>query len=33
MLVGPAMGGKTTILQALLDTFPVVINPKAVSLA
>jgi dynein heavy chain len=33
MLVGPPMGSKTSIIKTLLPTFPVVINPKAVSLA
>jgi dynein heavy chain len=33
MLVGPPMGSKTTIIKTLLDTFPMVVNPKAVSLA
>ena len=33
MLVGPPMGSKTTIIRTLLDTFPLVVNPKAVTLA
>ena len=33
MLVGPPMGSKTKIINTLLDTFPSIINPKAVSLA
>ena len=33
MLVGPPMGSKTCIIKTLLDTFPAVMNPKAVSLA
>jgi hypothetical protein len=33
MLVGPPMGSKTSIIKALLPVFPMVINPKAVSLA
>ena len=33
MLVGPPMSSKTRIINTLLDQFPMVINPKAVSLA
>jgi dynein heavy chain len=33
MLVGPPMGSKTKIINTLLDSFPSIINPKAVSLA
>jgi len=33
MLVGPPMSSKTKIANTLLDTFPSIINPKAVSLA
>jgi hypothetical protein len=33
MLVGPPMGSKTTIIKTLLEEFPIVINPKSVSLA
>lgn len=33
MLVGPPMGSKSTIIKVLLDSIPMVINPKAVSLA
>ena len=33
MLVGPPMGSKTTILKTLLPQMPIIINPKAVSLA
>jgi dynein heavy chain, axonemal len=33
MLVGPPMGSKTCIVKTLLDQFPIVVNPKAVSLA
>ncbi len=31
--MGPPMGSKTKIVNTLLDTFPSIINPKAVSLA
>ena len=33
MLVGPPMGSKTSIIKTLLPVFPMVMNPKAVSLA
>ena len=33
MLVGPPMGSKTSILKTLLDKIPIILNPKAVSLA
>lgn len=33
MLVGPPMGSKTSIIKTLLPAFPLVMNPKAVSLA
>ncbi len=33
MLVGPPMGSKTKIVNTLLDAFPTIINPKALSLA
>ena len=33
MLVGPPMSSKTSIIKTLLPSFPMVMNPKAVSLA
>jgi dynein heavy chain len=33
MLVGPPMGSKSSIISSLLNESPIVINPKAVSLA
>ena len=32
MLVGPPMVSKTSIIKTLLPSFPMVVNPKAVSL-
>ena len=33
MLVGPPMSSKSSIIRTLLSTFPLVINPKSVSLS
>lgn len=33
MLVGPAMGSKSSIVSTILDQIPITINPKSVSLA